>query len=137
MSGEIIIGGGIQKVDFRCYECGKVTQEPIDKDVVCCGRSMSQSGKVVEEGDEQRVDIVKIASYGYNPFGTHEHFPDVWEVWFLKPGRTNGERIGWFAKTTLAFKYKMVPGVRSVVAEGTAFTRNGIINKMISALAEG
>lgn len=124
--------------DFRCFVCGVVDYfDPYAEPVHCArpmrpGEDMRYHGGDPEEG---RIDAIRLKKEHW-PEGIFEHHGDeIVEIWFLRPGRYKGEKVGWLTDTGLAVHWRMVPGVTPEA--GLAMTRNQALDDMISALDRG
>ena len=120
---------------FRCFECGKIDVYEATAEPVCCSKPMRAERELFKGGDpnELRVDLVEI------PGKSEEkaHWLKIYEVWFLKPGRSTGELLGLMGETLLAYEYIMVPGIASHSREGSGPSKDAVVEKMLLALDEG
>lgn len=145
MTAQIIT---IQK-EYRCLGCGQIDvySAELQARPVHCGQPMMEGRTLFRGGDPHsvRVDLVEITrtELARKLFGetAHEEVPPGWspafEVWFLKPGRLKGERIGWMGESNFGWEYRMVAGVSQVSARGHALSKRKCVEKMILALDEG
>jgi len=147
---------------YDCASCKKtervVGRYNLYKTITCCGQAMTPRDQIEYVGgdpEEGQVDLIHMPPPGSQRHGLrdaiyqaehetvtrrfeHAYDPasdDVYEVYFLRPGRRHGERIGWVHQTPLAWHWKMVPGVAT--SGGTALGSVECIDAMISALDEG
>lgn len=123
---------------FTCPVCRKQERYEPYAEPRCCHQLMQPGQELYYTGgdpEEYRIDVLKLWR---NELPSHFQELDVdkvGEVWFLKPGRQKGERIGWLVEGKLAWQWYMVPGVNP--GEGVALDRVEALDAMISALDRG
>ena len=133
--------------EYKCLACGNVQVAEPWAEPQHCGFRMAEGAILFKGGDPNRlnvsmVEIPKDKVSALINFETRTllnldpSWEPAFEVWFMKPGRKDGERIGWCGKTLLGWGYQMVDGVSSISKEGVAPTRDGVIERMLLALAD-
>ncbi len=119
------------ETEFRCPRCGKVEITPPTVTPTCCGAAMDMGKDRVLGGDPEdfRLDLVQcwagdIFRAPESVFKVPDEWDPAYEVWVFRRGRHGGERIGWLGcRSGITWEYKLVPGIPSVVAQGSAPTR--------------
>lgn len=132
----------LQRV-FRCCSCGRIDVYDVFAEPVHCGRPMDAERELFRGGDPEalRIDLVEYVRGGADDLQVAESVftpPSTWitswEVWCLKPGRQNGERIGWLGETLVGYAYQMVPGIPSYLAAGLVTNREDALAAILGAI---
>jgi hypothetical protein len=123
--------------EFRCFACGRVDRYEPYAAPVCCAALMKAGEEMLYHGgdpEEGRIDAITLKKENW-PHGIFENATAIVEIWFLRPGRYKGEKIGWMTDTGLAVHWRMVPGVTPQA--GIALDRASALECMIAALDRG
>ena len=140
--------------EFRCSSCGRVDRYEPYATPLHCGAPMNAQDELLYSGgdpEEGRIDVIDMPdpSKRVVPDAVYQaefdkivrglDFPladgKLYEIWFLRPGRFKGERIGWIVETPLTWKWQMVKGVKT--RGGACLDQITAVDQMISALDEG
>jgi len=141
--------------EFRCAKCGRIDRYEPYASPLHCGQPMHAAEELLYKGgdpEEGRVDVVTMVHPAKKPIpdlvykaefdrivsGLDFEVGDddlLYEIWFLRPGRYKGEKIGWIVETPLTWRWAMVPGVAT--RGGACLDQVTAMDKMISALDEG
>lgn len=127
---------------WRCFTCGKAESVPIIfNPPFCCGKMMRCDRDLFEIQNErlEQLDLIRCSPGDDMRAPDHVfHVPEEWdpafELWVLRQGRMNGERIGWLGRTTLGWYYQMVPGIPEVLRSGFKHTCEDAIEAMRHAI---
>jgi hypothetical protein len=141
--------------EFRCSKCGRIDRYEPYASPQHCGVFMDVEEELLYSGgdpEEGRLDVIDMVDPAKRriqdpiyrkqwdtivsgldfELGSNDK---VYEIWFLRPGRYKGEKIGWVVETPLTWKWQMVPGVAT--RGGACLDQITAVDKMISALDEG
>ena len=121
---------------FGCKKCDRIdVADHSAAAVMMCHGPMDLLGPLFPaRRDPDTLDVALIKTKWSVPPGDCEGWKDVREVWFLKPGRQDGERIGWIGKGLLGWKYLMVAGIAETKRRGMAIRKSGAIESMLTEL---
>lgn len=135
------------KQEFLCRVCGRIDEYPFGAEPYHCYQPMEANRSLVRGGDPLAVSLslveyvrperkfpVPWLNFEDDLQGTEWRPPPDWdpcyEVWQLRPGRRNGERIGWLGRSSLGWRYRMVKGIPEALKEGAALTREEALYQM-------
>lgn len=120
---------------WACDTCGGVLALPYGIEPECCGRVM-RDGRIAFPGgdiDELRLHVLALRHPAEKDWSaTPEHQLELWQ---LKPGRRDGERVGWIAVYATSCEWIMVPGV--TIDRGFAPTVAQAAEAMMTAIQGG
>ena len=128
---------------WRCFKCGKAESVPITNLINpwCCDREMKYDRDLFSIGDQrmEQLDLVECAAGDdyrapESVFQIPLNWDPAYELWVLRQGRMNGERIGWLGRTLLGWYYQMVPGIPEILRNGFKPTRDEAIAAMRYAI---
>ena len=130
------------QVRAKCRGCGdtRVIEVPIvapanDNGMpLCHGAPMEVLGPLFPPRTNPDEIVVSILEVREPPPEECADWKNPRQVWFLKPGRQGGEKLGWIGEGFLSWKYLMVAGVRESFRRGLALSRPRAINAMLVEL---
>ena len=100
-----------------------------------CHLPMDCLGPLFPTGkDPEAIPVALLEVYTEPVPDDAAHWTDRREVWFLKPGRDQGERIGWLGKASLSWRFLMTPGIAETRRQGHALTKLSALSKMLAEL---
>jgi len=121
---------------FACHTCGGVIAVAYGIQPECCGALMREGKIAFPEGDPDQLRLHLLNLYRKPEVEWSIPEPDpVLELWQLKPGRRDGEKIGWIGVGFTKVEWVMVPGV--TIKSGFANTVADAAQMMLVALQGG
>lgn len=132
------------QVRARCGACERV--EVVDAPLVapandnwtpiCHGAPMEVLGPLFPPRTDPHDVQVSLLDVKEPPPEECAEWKNPRQVWFLRPGRQGGEKIGWLGESpnALGYHYLLVAGVRETYRRGFAATKARAVSDMLLEL---
>lgn len=126
------------KQNFTCSICNKHEIYPYEAQPKHCNQPMTPGEPIFPNDNktETKLHMIILKRKPEIDWQLPTEPDQIFEVWKLKPGRANGERLGWLAKRSLSWEWKMPTGIGTAPG-GLSATAEHAVQSMLLALDGG